>query len=95
MSSSRDQMIFTGVSTCLAMRAAWVMKSTSSLRPNAPPMYWLCTATFSGGRPVSLATVACARTGTCVPTHRSAPSGRTCSVAFIGSIGACARNGSW
>ena len=67
---------------------------TSSRRPKPPPSRWLWTMTFSSGRPVTFAAAACARASTCVPTQTSQPSGVTCTVQFIGSIGACARNGS-
>ena len=40
-------------------------------------------------------TAACVRPGICVPTQMSQPSLVTCTVQFIGSIVACARNGCW
>ena len=41
----------------------------------------------------SSATTVCAMLGICVPTQMSQPSGVTCTVQFIGSMVACARNG--
>jgi len=49
----------------------------------------------SGGRPAAFAAASRARVIACVPTHTSQPSLRTCTVQFIGSIAACARNGTW
>jgi hypothetical protein len=75
------------------MAAATAMLSAPSRRPNAPPIYRLFTVTLPGGSPVAFATAVFARTGTCVPTHISARSGRIFSVQFSGSIGECDRNG--
>src|ERR1051325_9369452 len=94
MSSSRVHTTFTGPVTCLAICTARTTKSTSSRRPNPPPSRWLCPRTLARGRPVSFAAAVWVNVGTCVPSHRSQPSGRTCTVQFTGSSVAWARNGS-
>ena len=50
-------------------------------------------ATFSGGRPATFAAAPGRGATTWVPTQTSQPSCRTWTVQFIGSIVACARNG--
>ena len=51
--------------------------------------------TFSGGRPAAFAAIAWTRAIAWLPTQTSQSSLRTWTVQFIGSIVACARNGTW
>ena len=48
--------------------------SASSRRPKPPPIRWLCTTTFSSGRPAAFAAAAWTRAIACVPTQISQPS---------------------
>jgi phosphoribosylcarboxyaminoimidazole (NCAIR) mutase len=50
-------------------------------------------AESAADKPAALAATACAAPMICVPVQTSQRSGRTCTVQFTGSIGACARNG--
>ncbi len=94
MSSSRVHTTLTGPSTCLAMRTAATTMSGSSLRPKPPPSRCLWTVTFSTGRPAAFAASDCTRVMIWVPIQISQESGLRCTVQFIGSIVAWARNGS-
>ncbi len=64
----------------MAMRTALITPSTSSRRPNPPPISWLWMVTCSGLRPVSLTAAARARVITWVPPQISQASGRTSTV---------------
>src|SRR3954470_4579715 len=68
--------------------------SGSSLRPKPPPSRCWLTITLSTGRPAAFAASDCTRVMICVPVQISQASGLTWTVALIGSIEACARNGS-
>jgi hypothetical protein len=50
--------------------------------------------TCSGFTPAILAITPCGQSEACVESHASTPSGFTCTVAFMGSMHACAVNGS-
>src|SRR6516225_3308510 len=58
-----------------------------------PPSRCWCTVTLSVGRPAALAAYCWTRAMACVPIQTSHEFGVTCTVQFIGSIVACARNG--
>src|SRR5678815_4165060 len=93
MSSSRDQITLTGAPTAFDVSTASVTKSPSPRRPKPPPTYVVCTKTLLSGRPVTPMAACCVMVCDCVGTHTSQRSACTCAVQFIGSIGACARNG--
>src|SRR6266540_236672 len=95
VSSSRDQITFTGAPTAFEVSSASWMKSSSNRRPKPPPRYVVWTFTFSGGTPPILAPRPCAPDWNWVGAQMSTPSARTCAAALIGSIVACARNGNW
>jgi hypothetical protein len=74
MSSSRDQMSFTGVpGMLLAIATVWMMRSRSSLRPNPPPMNCGWMRTCSGFTPPTSAAAPCAPCGNCVLIQTSTP----------------------
>jgi hypothetical protein len=92
MSSSRLHATRTGPLTCVAMRTAWMTKSTSSRRPNhrrasGPGPRFGQAGDVCGGR---------LGEGRRVPIQMSQPSLRTCTVQFTGSRwrvpGTAARN---
>src|SRR6266511_2439195 len=93
MSSSRDQITFTGAPTAWDTRTASETKSGSSRRPNPPPKNVVWMRTLSRGSPVSSAATRCASPWFCVGAHTSTPSARTWAVQFIGSIVAWWTNG--
>ena len=93
MSSSRDQITFTGAPTALEVSSASRMKSSSKRRPNPPPRYVVWTCTFSGATPLIPAPSCWQPVWNWVGAQMSTPSGRTCAVQFIGSIVAWARKG--
>jgi hypothetical protein len=93
VSSSRDQITFTGAPTAFDVSTASMTKSPSPRRPNPPPRYAVCTNTLLSGRPVTPIAACCVAVCDCVETQTSQRSACTCAVQFIGSIGACARNG--
>ena len=92
MSSSRDHVSFTGVPTCLRDfdRIAYVIGAAR--RPNPPPIYMVWILTFPG-QPGNLRRRSRAGVCICVGAHTSQLSAFTRAVQFIGSMGACARNG--
>ena len=77
MSSSRDQITFTGAPTALDTRTASETKSGSSRRPNPPPEKVVWIRTFSLGMPATSAATRCASPWFCVGAHTSALSART------------------
>ncbi len=95
MSSSRVQITLTGTPTAFAVSTASTMKSCSPRRPKPPPRSVVCTVTFSSGSPVSRAPVAWVPPGLCVGAQISQASARTWAVAFMGSMHACSRKGTW
>src|SRR2546425_891628 len=95
MSSSRVHTTFTGAPTAFDVSTASTMKSISARRPKPPPSSVVFTMTFSGGRPVSRAAVAWVPPGFWVGAQITHASRLTWAVAFIGSMHACSRNGTW
>ena len=93
MSSSRVHTTFTGLPTAFDVSTASVTKSASPRRPKPPPRYVVWMWTASAGSPLAAIAACCDAVCPCVGTQTSQRSARTSAVQFIGSIVACARNG--
>src|SRR5579871_3572359 len=77
MSSSRDQVSFTGPPIALEISTASPTKSSPPRRPNPPPRKSVWIFTFWAGSPVILTAVPCAEVWICVEVQTSQPSART------------------
>ena len=93
ISSSRVHTTLTGPSTCLAMRTALVDHVRLEPAAEAAAEQMVVHGDLLDGRPAALAAAACTRVMTCVPIQTSHAPGVRCTVQFIGSMVACARNG--
>ena len=89
-------MTFTGPPPmALATSTASITKSRSPRRPNPPPRNVVLTVTLSTGSPVRRAAVSRDPPGFWVGIHMVHASEVTWAVAFMGSMQACSRNGTW
>ncbi len=95
MSSSRLRTSLTGTSSPIAASTASIGMSESGVarRPKPPPASSVWIVTFSGPMPSRAAMFPVSTVANWVPIQSSASPSRTWAVAFSGSMGACARNG--
>ena len=89
-------MTFTGPPPiALAVSTASITKSRSPRRPNPPPRSVVWIVTRSGGSPVRRPAISSEPPGFWVGIHIVHASAVTWAVAFIGSMHACSRYGTW
>ena len=89
-------MTFTGPPPiALAVSSASTTKSRSPRRPNPPPSSVVWIVMRSAGSPVSRAAISSEPPGFWVGSHIVQRSAVMWAVAFIGSMHACSRYGTW